>query len=381
MAENYYFNHTATQIDAILDKVDGIEAGAQANVQSDWNQSTTTASDYIKNKPTIPDAQIQSDWNQTNMESKDFIKNKPTIPAAQVNSDWTASSGVAEILHKPALGTAAAKDYTTSVSGLSDDLITSSAVNAALADKADKSTTYTKTEVDTALVIKADLVDGKVPASELPSYVDDTIEGYYYNGAFYEDSSHTTAITGEVGKIYIDLTANKSYRWTGSVYTRIDECPAFGETTGTIYEGNKGKANADAISAIKDGLTIDSFADVESALAGKANASSLAAVATSGSYNDLSNKPTIPAAQVNADWDAVSGVSQILNKPTIPAAQVSSDWNASSGVAQILNKPTLGAAASRGVDTTATSGSTNLITSGGVYAIVGNINTVLESVL
>lgn len=46
--------------------------------------------------------------------------------------------------------------------------------------------------------------------------------------------------------------------------------------------------------------------------------SSLAPVATSGSYNDLSNKPTIPAAQVNADWNATSGVAQIMNKPTIP---------------------------------------------------------------
>lgn len=44
----------------------------------------------------------------------------------------------------------------------------------------------------------------------------------------------------------------------------------------------------------------------------------LATVATSGSYNDLSNKPTIPAAQVNSDWNANSGVAQILNKPSIP---------------------------------------------------------------
>ena len=46
-------------------------------------------------------------------------------------------------------------------------------------------------------------------------------------------------------------------------------------------------------------------------------------------------------AQVNADWNASSGVAEILNKPTIPAAQVNSDWNATSGVAEILNKPTI----------------------------------------
>ena len=51
-----------------------------------------------------------------------------------------------------------------------------------------------------------------------------------------------------------------------------------------------------------------------------AKTTDLAAVATSGSYSDLSNKPTIPAAQVNSDWNATSGLAQILNKPTIPSA-------------------------------------------------------------
>ena len=53
---------------------------------------------------------------------------------------------------------------------------------------------------------------------------------------------------------------------------------------------------------------------------GIAEVGDLAAVATSGSYNDLSDKPTIPAAQVNADWGAGSGVAQILNKPTLGTA-------------------------------------------------------------
>ncbi len=47
-------------------------------------------------------------------------------------------------------------------------------------------------------------------------------------------------------------------------------------------------------------------------------ADELATVATSGNYSDLSGTPTIPAAQVNSDWNAVSGVAEILNKPTIP---------------------------------------------------------------
>lgn len=47
----------------------------------------------------------------------------------------------------------------------------------------------------------------------------------------------------------------------------------------------------------------------------------LSAVATSGSYSDLSGKPSIPSAQVNSDWNASSGVSQILNKPSLPVVQ------------------------------------------------------------
>ena len=102
-----------------------------------------------------------------------------------------------------------------------------------------------------------------------------------------------------------------------------------------------------------------------------AESSDLATVATTGSYDDLVDKPTIPSAQVNADWDATSGVSEILNKPnlatvattgdysdlqnlpSIPAAQVNSDWDATSGVSQILNKPTIPSyTAGNGIDVT-----------------------------
>ena len=56
-------------------------------------------------------------------------------------------------------------------------------------------------------------------------------------------------------------------------------------------------------------------------------ADELATVATSGSYNDLSNKPTIPAAQVNSDWDAASGVAQILNKPSLATVATTGSYN------------------------------------------------------
>ena len=76
-----------------------------------------------------------------------------------------------------------------------------------------------------------------------------------------------------------------------------------------------------------------------------AESSNLATVATSGDYDDLQNKPTIPAAQVQSDWleADTSAKSYIQNKPTIPSAQVQSDWNEadSSAVDYIKNKPTI----------------------------------------
>ena len=61
----------------------------------------------------------------------------------------------------------------------------------------------------------------------------------------------------------------------------------------------------------------------------------LATVAVTGSYNDLTNKPTIPAAQVNSDWNATTGVAQILNKPTLATVATSGSYS------DLSNKPTI----------------------------------------
>lgn len=74
--------------------------------------------------------------------------------------------------------------------------------------------------------------DGKVPSDVLPSYVDDVIEGYLdtvdngdgtFTLTFYEDEAKATAITGERGKIYVDLSSanNQCYRWSGSTYAEV----------------------------------------------------------------------------------------------------------------------------------------------------------------
>lgn len=83
---------------------------------------------------------------------------------------------------------------------------------------------------------------GKIPTSQLPSYVSDVLEF---------PSFDRFPTTGEVNKIYIALDTNKTYRWGGTVYVEIGSSLALGETSETAYAGDKGKRNADNITALQ----------------------------------------------------------------------------------------------------------------------------------
>ena len=97
-----------------------------------------------------------------------------------------------------------------------------------------------KEEVKSDLSSKADLVGGKVPASQLPSYVDDVLE-------FETKAAFPTAEQVEDGKIYVDKETNKTYRWGGTQYVEISTSLALGETATTAYPGDKGKAIREAV--------------------------------------------------------------------------------------------------------------------------------------
>lgn len=78
--------------------------------------------------------------------------------------------------------------------------------------------------------------NGKVPSSQLPSYVDDVLE---------YSSKSSFPSTGETGKIYVDTSDNKTYRWGGSTYVEISASLALGDTSSTAYYGDKGKTAYD----------------------------------------------------------------------------------------------------------------------------------------
>ena len=278
-------------------KLDGIEAGAQVNVQSDWAEADSSADSFIQNKPQnlVQDA----DYVHTDNNFSDNDKNKlDGIEAgAQVNvqSDWEEndSSDDAYIKNKPSKKRVYAGQNISITEDTNGFTISSS---------------YTQEQAD-------------------------------WNEA---DSSDPAFIKNKptIPTATSDLTND-------SGFITLNDVPA---QVNADWDSNSGASEI----LNKPDLSI------------YAETANLATVATTGDYDDLVNKPTIPAAQVNSDWNASSGVAEILNKPnlstvattgdyndlsnrpSIPAAQVNADWNSSSGVSEILNKPTLAAVATSG---------------------------------
>lgn len=122
---------------------------------------------------------------------------------------------------------------------------------------------------------------GKVPAAQLPSYVDDVLE-FDNKSAFPE--------TGESGKIYVAKDSNKTYRWSGTAFVEISASLALGETASTAYRGDRGKT------AYDHSQLLHAPADAEKNVQADWNVSDI------NSDAFIKNKPTsLPADGGNAD--------------------------------------------------------------------------------
>ena len=162
----------------------------------------------------------------------------------------TPSGGTAQNISVKGWGTAATYTATTTL-GNDSKLPTGSAIQ-----------TYITGLKNIANGIVGLDSDGKISSAQLPSYVDDVIEGYLSSSKFYSTKSGSTysdEITGESGKIYTDLDTNKIYRWSGTAFTPISETISLGTTSSTAFRGDYGSvAYAHAVtnkgSAFSSGL-------------------------------------------------------------------------------------------------------------------------------
>lgn len=169
-----------------------------------------------------------------------------------------------------------------------------------------------------ALDGKADLVNGKVPAAQLPAYVDDVIEGYYKaaDDRFYEESTYETLIPPESGKSWVDISTNKSYRWTGDRYVRVDEGVQLGETADTAYRGDRGKAAYDISQTVGDVANLNTTE----------KSSVIGAINEVRNFNNLANRPV---KEVTSIQDIISPL-PVDNK---------SKWSEKNGILFYDDKP------------------------------------------
>lgn len=157
--------------------------------------------------------------------------------------------------------------------------------------------------------------NGLVPSSQLPSYVDDVIEVYatydvsetgkLSNIKLYSDPDHANPITGESGKIYLNITQDEpsyQFRWSGTQFVDSNTSSLIlGEVTGTAYDGGKGKALANWRKSLNDNLKF--YSHIKDNMAWTRNATEVILNFDCSNFNDTANVNTynqpIPAATKN----------------------------------------------------------------------------------
>lgn len=198
----------------------------------------------------------QSEINKERIEGNDSLKTQLDTLSSKVDKEITdrgsadAALGAKidkEIQDRTTADTALKTELTGDIQGVQD------ALDEFIATKAQANGLASLDE------------NGKVPANQLPSYVDDVIDVYatydksptgeLSNIALFADAAHNTPIVGEAGKIYQNVTDGEpgyQFRWSGTTWAPIVSCGVvIGEITGTAYDGAKGKTTTDNLNALK----------------------------------------------------------------------------------------------------------------------------------
>ena len=201
----------------------------------------------------------QSEINKERVEGNDSLKTQLDTLSSKVDKEITdrGSADTAlgakidkEIQDRTTADTALKTELTDSIQEVRDDLDTFKA---------------TKGQANGLASLGS---DGKVPAAQLPSYVDDVIDVYatydvsptnqISNIKLYSDAAHANPVTGEAGKSYNDITEGHpgyQFRWSGTTWVPITSGGLIiGEISGTAYDGAKGKTTTDVVKSLPNTL-------------------------------------------------------------------------------------------------------------------------------
>lgn len=344
------FNNDAGYITGI-DSNDVTTALGYTPGTSNFSGSYTDLSD----KPTIPDdlADLNDDsthrlvtdtekttWNNKSDFSGSYndLTDKPTIPSAGIPGGGNAG----QVLKK-----VSATDYDVTWSNQSETLPSAYCTTAGgtAAKRANCSLYVTQTNqylqvlIGSANTYQGELTLNINSAGAKPIYINGTASSSNNytlpNGTYFVFYDGTNYYFRTDGKFTMPNAA-----FSGS-YTELADKPTIPTNTSDL-NNDSGFISSETDPTVPSWAKAANKPSYDYSEIG--NTPSLATVATSGSYNDLNNKPTIPAAQVNSDWNSNSGVSEILNKPDLSIYAQSSNLAsvATSGdYTDLINQPTI----------------------------------------
>lgn len=245
-------------------------------VASITKAGTMTAADKVKLDETLPQ-QIAKEI-QDRKDAIEALKNSSEASLAQEIKDRKAADQALDTKFTQAIkeeADARAEHDQVQMQKIQEEEAARAAADTALENKLQTNINNLKKKHDDFVATKGKAngfasLDGKglVPSSQLPSYVDDVIEVYatydvsetgkLSNIKLYFDPDHANPITGESGKIYLNITQDEpsyQFRWSGTQFVDSNTSSLIlGEVTGTAYDGGKGKALADWRKSLNDNL-------------------------------------------------------------------------------------------------------------------------------
>lgn len=350
-----------------------------AQVQSDYTQSDNTAVDYIKNKPdlsiyaqssslasvatsgdyddllnkpTIPAAQVQSNWNESDNTKASYIQNKPSLASVATSGSYN------DLSNKPSIPTVSGSysgDYWTSInlSGTSKSLVAAGALHYQGTVGSSADITWSNLISSSKSVKAGDFWYVKTarvlvsPTASVGNLVIATTDGTGSSTTWKVVPTGAGTVTSVRVQATSPVQSSVSTAQSSSLNTTISLASAYGDT-----QNPYGSKTANYVLAAPNGSAgTPSFralvkADLPTLTASDVGAlpdSTVIPDAVSGT-NDSTNWTSltigtdtygIPAAQVNSDWDAVSGAAQILNKPSLATVATSGSYS------DLTNTPTI----------------------------------------
>lgn len=232
-------------------------------VASTTKAGTMTAADKVKLDETLPQ-QIAKEI-QDRKDAIEALKNSSEASLAQEIKDRKAADQALDTKFTQAIkeeADARAEYDQVQMQKIQEEIKDRKAADTALENKLQTNINNLEKKHDDFVATKGKAnglasLDGNglVPSSQLPSYVDDVIEAYatydisetgkLSNIKLYSDPDHANPITGESGKIYLNITQDEpsyQFRWSGTQFVDSNTSSLIlGEVTGTAYDGGKGK--------------------------------------------------------------------------------------------------------------------------------------------